>query len=515
VEFLRQRGIEVAWEGTYSIVDNPVVAALLSLAKVAAHPGDSFALRHLEMTPLLSLLPGDEEEICLPELVLDVLDDVSGRGFEFLVRKWADRMDRAGLLTDFTRRRTEELAAVAGEFDLTGEKAVVEFIDFVSEYTMSDATSRRAVQVMTMHKSKGLEFDLVVLPDLEGQRGIVSSGQPGLEIRKADSVEREAKWVLAMPVRLAVSAEPVLSDFQELLDNDNCYEQLCLLYVGMTRAIRGLYMVATAQGRNSQALYLSTLLRERLSGTDSVPVEFEGCAGSLVYQWGDSEWYQDSQPSKEETVSPGETAAPPAVVAGPSSRRSRLERRTPSAIGQGPIGAGLLFSQTGRCAAELGTALHALFEHVEWSDDCDVEMIVRSFEQGGRAAEGPGRQAVAEFRLAMEMQSVQDALRRPSPLAEVWRERTFEIVVDESWVSGCFDRVVLVRDEQGRVVSAAVLDYKSNRIESDADLEHARRTYAPQMRLYRKVLSRMLDFPESRIVLHLLFTNTGQIEQIS
>jgi hypothetical protein len=59
VDFLRrQDGLPAITSETdvAVAVDNPLTLALLSLLRVAAHPGDSMAWRHVLMTPLAELL---------------------------------------------------------------------------------------------------------------------------------------------------------------------------------------------------------------------------------------------------------------------------------------------------------------------------------------------------------------------------------------------------------------------------------------------------------------------------
>ncbi|MCK5584518.1 UvrD-helicase domain-containing protein, partial [Candidatus Bipolaricaulota bacterium] len=58
VDYLRSAcpGLPVVHEGRAAIVDNPVVSLMLSLVKFAAHPGDMYAWRHLQMSPLATTL---------------------------------------------------------------------------------------------------------------------------------------------------------------------------------------------------------------------------------------------------------------------------------------------------------------------------------------------------------------------------------------------------------------------------------------------------------------------------
>ena len=54
MDYLRREcpSMSILHEGRAFIKDNPVVSVLLSLVKFAAHPGDTLAWRHLQMSPL-------------------------------------------------------------------------------------------------------------------------------------------------------------------------------------------------------------------------------------------------------------------------------------------------------------------------------------------------------------------------------------------------------------------------------------------------------------------------------
>ena len=50
---------------------------------------------------------------------------------------------------------------------------------------------------------------------------------------------------------------------------------------------------------------------------------------------------------------------------------------------------------------------------------------------------------------------------KPYVPCDVWRERSFDVMIQGSWVSGIFDRVVVERDETGGAVSAVIYDFKT------------------------------------------------------
>ncbi len=56
-----------------------------------------------------------------------------------------------------------QLIEVAGEYDQRSSLRPIEFVDFVEQKPVSES-SPDPIRVMTIHQSKGLEFDVVVLP---------------------------------------------------------------------------------------------------------------------------------------------------------------------------------------------------------------------------------------------------------------------------------------------------------------------------------------------------------------
>ncbi|MDP9182111.1 MAG: ATP-dependent helicase, partial [Actinomycetota bacterium] len=146
-------------------------------------------------------------------------------------------------------RRRETLAAfldvVAGFTDLDGEQSLTSFLAFLAA---ADEHERGldsvgpggsdAVQLLTAHKAKGLEWDVVVCPDLT--RKVFPSENP----RESWATTPE---VLPGPLRGDVSDQPVLrrcldkdavKDFKAARTEDGQREERRLGYVAFTRARR-------------------------------------------------------------------------------------------------------------------------------------------------------------------------------------------------------------------------------------------------------------------------------------
>ncbi len=103
------------------------------------------------------------------------------------------------------------------------------------------------VQVMTLHKAKGLEFDTVILPGLG--RGGRRSDDEALRWKTRERHGRAALLLAPLAARTGVLREqdPVYAYLKKLAADEDAAELGRLLYVGCTRARRRLHLIATAK----------------------------------------------------------------------------------------------------------------------------------------------------------------------------------------------------------------------------------------------------------------------------
>jgi ATP-dependent helicase/nuclease subunit A len=174
------------------------------------------------------------------------------------------------------------------------------------------------------------------------------------------------------------------------------------------------------------------------------------------------------------------------------------------------IRADSLFTHVTRDSMELGQAIHELFEKVSWIDEVDIENLIRGMagEPLASLRRSKGRGAVPP---GGRLPEVRQALSRPEGDVLLWREKHFEIVLEDQWITGVFDRVTIRQDPDGRPLQATILDYKSNEITGDADLAATAEYYRPQLLLYGRALSRMLqiDPPDPVRAAHAVTPATG------
>src|SRR5690606_27342305 len=105
------------------------------------------------------------------------------------------------------------------------------------------------VRLMTIHASKGLEFDAVVLPDLS--EPLKGRGAAALVDRQTPLHDpRCASCAISEPLR---KLHPALQELAGRDEDRRLREALCLLYVAMTRARRRLDMIVKLDRESSSA----------------------------------------------------------------------------------------------------------------------------------------------------------------------------------------------------------------------------------------------------------------------
>ncbi|MCK9382015.1 MAG: UvrD-helicase domain-containing protein [Sulfuritalea sp.] len=121
-------------------------------------------------------------------------------------------------------------------------------------YAAPDAQADGRLQLMTIHKAKGLEFDTVILPGLHREGAGRDTPLLAWDSFPLASGER----LIAAPVnprRGRTAGEPTVYDFLQRMEKERSRnEEARVLYVAATRAVRRLHLVAVAQCEEGGAL---------------------------------------------------------------------------------------------------------------------------------------------------------------------------------------------------------------------------------------------------------------------
>ena len=85
-------------------------------------------------------------------------------------------------------------------------------------------------------------------------------------------------------------------------------------------------------------------------------------------------------------------------------------------------------------------------------------------------------------------------MKKPGENFTVWRERAFDVEVDGRAVSGIFDRVHIELGEDGKVASAQIYDFKTDK--GNVDLPER---YNDQLDAYRQAVALLLGISANKV----------------
>ena len=253
---LRHAGIPATWEGESAVLDTPVLRAFTAYVKLAEHPDDALSYNHLRTTPLGRALYPDG--LPAAEVVSrDALDALMTRGLGRTFQELRARLPDTAF-DAFTEQRFADMLRAAAAFELSLEPGtrLASFVDYLEAEKRRDLADPGSVKIMTIHRSKGLGFDYVLLPLYEHM---------GLDHAVNDPlVGRDPEWVLPNPGEATAEGDPALAGPYRAVMDACVYEGLCVYYVAMTRAKRVLTLILppaprrTASPRGSTSLASSS-----------------------------------------------------------------------------------------------------------------------------------------------------------------------------------------------------------------------------------------------------------------
>lgn len=497
---LKEKGIAVDLMGDESGIDSNGVKLICSLLTLADSPHDQAALRHVQMSPLGGFL----NDRTAYEMSLMIRE----RGFAETVAFWVKRLEESAELTRFSLVKLQELEEKSRRFDLIGERQVSLWKKYIEEIPFSKANTGNAVQIMTVHKSKGLQFDMVFLPELRSKDSIVKAD---LKAELLTSTSGKP-WAFIPPLRDIAMLDADVNKSITMLDCDKCYEALCVLYVAMTRAKFGLYMMGNVPPKSSSSVQYETILRSTLSGGDT------GSAGrsigqtqvDVIYTDGEAEWhlYHQKTTDSEDEENRIMISGKPLITASP-----RVADISPSQKELSHVPLSSFFSEAGGDAAQIGTAVHELFAQITDIRKTDLRGIVERMRTGGCYSQETADEAVRLFESCCSDESIA-ALLSPGESHTVFNEKRISAVIDGRMINGIVDRFVIELDENNSPVSAYVLDYKTNRVTTDSEIEEASRQYVPQLDVYRRMVSMLTGLGVDDVKCGLLFVRPRRFVEL-
>lgn len=454
--------------------DSSIGLVLTDFFRWLSHPGDRFAWNHCLQSPLRHWLSrGTEHTVWRTWKRLYECSGVSA-----VLTEWERLLDRElpGILTDFQRNRLGIWKSESAVFDARGG-SLDDWLRMAETMKKREHTASRSIQIMTWHKAKGLEFDMVVLPTGPMK---AFANKTHLEILREEDVSGDVRNMIFAPPSDTADKDETLAAMTRAWAEEQEYEGFCKLYVAMTRAKRALYLFLPPEPKTAAASCgVRTILRHACSSLDSEEDSLDGSALSNLATMGHALWYE-SFPIGENAELAGESLA--YRLPSPVRRKSSL---SPSVLEEGGI---VLPERGAEDARRLGTLVHALFEKLEW--------FTGEFPQDGADPE-----AAAMVKSALESDEFRKWLIRPEGDVRLWRECPVAGMIEGNPVNGIADRVMLQGDR------LTVLDFKTDEEDSPSVLETR---HASQLRCYRDLLCRVFRVPEERAQCVILAVRSGR-----
>ena len=522
IHALGERNIQASEEGGVALTTSAAVQLIQSVLRFADHPGDSVATYHVGHSPLGTVLGIEPkmQPIEAEAASLAIREELAVQGYERAIERWSRVLEPLCSARDWSRLR--RLCVLAAAYDPTASLRPSDFASRIDEERVEEATASN-VRVMTIHKSKGLEFDVVVLPDLD----VNLIGTPKVCVGSPAPAARPDTVLI---YRSGLHQKLLPSHLRGAIDQQRrleVHEALCCLYVAMTRAAHAMYMVIAPQkptgGGTGATTYRATaagLLRATLTQRPDLP------PATVLYEHGSSRWYDEVDRRQEKQADAAPSAARPAGTISLTSKaggagRNRRATSPSKAKGAHGVPATRLLSLEAAEGMERGTLWHLWCQQTRWIEEpLDPEKLVAT----GRSI------CRNEERLRAEATRFHDALRRPA-IDELFRkaamlesrsglgadvtvdcmtESRFSMLVDGDWSTGSIDRLVLYR-QGSRVVAADVIDFKTDMTGQASPLRSA---YCEQIRQYAAAVARIYGIEQGAVRRILAWLTTGTAEVV-
>lgn len=496
---LARAGINTSDEAGSRLTDQWLVREILSLLKLIEVPHDSLAAFHIATGKLGTQMNFREwssphaRQVFAREHRQRLVEHGLGPFLLQLVTPFQDR------LPERDATQISQLLQLAYLHHQQGVPLTRNFRAIIEE-TRVPEPDESAVRIMTIHKSKGLEFDVVILPELT--HCFFNSG-------RQDTLFTLRNDIFSAPDRVALGLVKDLRHYHEEIDHMISHQEqvtlqdeLCNLYVALTRARHANYCIFDGRGRtrtpNFASVIASTTGRDTLS----------------PWAIGDRSWGTQLQTALH---------APRAT----QRQSGKLKFRTTGAprslprlkpAQQSGVGLPMTLRTDGNTAAVVGTGLHRLFEQVEWSDAyvLDQTTLQQSLSSMPISPEHKA-QIVSHFSTIWKDEKLLELLARkryPSHATDctLYRELPFMFSKDQRVISGVIDRLVVFAEDGN--LSAEIIDFKTGEATFDSDRESLRTRYGAQIAMYIEATTRIFGVPARNIRGTILLLGTGSLRII-
>jgi len=346
-------------------------------------------------------------------------------------------------------------------------------------------SDENAVRIMTMHRSKGLEFPLVVVVGIGGN----FSQHSDAVLFDRDSGQAEVRVTGGLSTK-------GWSELSKSEDVQFVNERKRLLYVACTRARDYLLISAYRRPNSGQVRWLIDALGEQgqegywdeITGTDlelpgiPSPPHLENLPEPITKEALQS-WEESHEQSFARSRNPASITATQLVT----------ELKEEHSSDDEPW-------KRGRAGTSIGRAVHAILQNIELSPDVDVQPLSKV----EATAEGIPQYEETITRLVKNALH-SDVLARAIHSGKMWREVPVMAPIGDQTIEGIID---LIFEEDSKLV---IVDYKTDSLNSKEEIEQAISRYRIQGAVYAYAAAKATGKQVKEVVLLFLNPNVESI----
>ena len=483
--------IPVITNSNENIFSQPEIKQIIDILSFIEYPEDSLLLLKVLKSPLF-LISDKELYRYKDNLSLDIFNTKEAELLKNLIDKKYDLslyeiignlLDNTNILEfwalhpDGTQRllNIDYLITVAQKLSLKGF-SLRDFIIYsqTAHIDIPNLPDKKAVRFLTMHKSKGLQSKVVIIPLLSIRPG--SSRLGGIHIYEDNPV---------LNLKNAKSIE--FDTYKPYFEENEKNESERLFYVAITRAEEKLILLTTQDTKKSSNTY-QALLKEALPDYDSYIENVNFSLEEINF------FEQNKEESKlEELVENLKKLQSLEKKLKQEKEKALKEKKfiTVSELMKEEESKYFSSSKDSEIPLYVGTVIHYVLENIDFKD--------YSFEKALNIANQMANNIPVEiredvFKLVQELLykfENSKILKELQRVKIIEREMPFTLEEDGKFIEG---RIDLICEYEGKIV---IIDYKTNRYETESQLENIKQKYKTQKNYYIKALKKL--FPDKEI----------------
>ena len=582
IDELTARGIPVSCEAGESFLSSPEIMFMISLLKVIDNPVDDIPLTAVLLSPVfgftaddLAVMRSAQRKCSVYQCVVYAAENGNPKAEMFLektkdMRRLASTVSASELIRrlisetgygavvstmkDSTKRRANlnNFIDLASRYESTGKKGVAGFVRYLDNISKggvkitsggSDSETEDSVKIMTIHKSKGLEFPVCFLAacekkynELSVREDLLIAPESGIGIKNNSGY---AKFD-TLP-RIAAKLEITKAEHSE---------ELRVLYVALTRPKEKLVILASSPDWSKELSKIAANVREDMLIDPFTVIGFSSyakCILSALIRHPDAHALRNAAgvtssialrcetrletkiipDSSEEKEMPKETVCAEANPDTVAKIRERLSYVYPYASLEGVVakriaskldseGIGGEFFASRRPAfvskdrltpAQRGTATHRFMQYADYSAaGVSVEKELDRLVEYGMLTE---TEAKVVDKKAISVFFESELAKRIRNADKVYKEYAFTVAIPLNEMNPGISReeargeTVIIEgvadcafEENGSLV---IIDFKTDRASDESELVAH---YKEQLSVYRRCLSEVIGLPVKETVIY-------------